>query len=226
MRTTPHRQRPWPQRFALASLSLFLGMGLAWADHPAAAPADAAWIVSKLVRPAPMQTSFVELRGSKLLKTPLRIEGLYRRPDSATLVREVRAPYAETTTIRAGEVVISRTGKAPRRFSLSRAPELVALQASFGALLTGDRALLEQHYHVSTQGSRQQWQMRLLPRDAKLAARVRDVMLYGRGAELRCIETRPVQGDLQRTLLAGAARAAVPGTTTAALTRLCTGASA
>ena len=31
----------------------------------------------------------------------------------------------------------------------------------------------------------------------------------GRGAELRCIETRPTGGDLQRTLLAGAARAAM-----------------
>ena len=48
----------------------------------------------------------------------------------------------------------------------------------------------------------------LSPRDRALAAKVRDIVLRGRGAELRCIETRPVKGDLQRTLLASAARSA------------------
>lgn len=204
-----------------------LAIGPGWADQGGLdSPADAAWILSKLARPAPMQTGFVELRGSRLLKTPLRIEGLYRRPDAATLVREVRAPYAETVTIRSGEVVIARPGKSPRRFSLSRAPEFGALQASFGALLTGDRALLEKHYRVSVAGTRQQWRMQLLPRDAALAAKVREVMLHGRGAELRCIATHAVQGEAQRTLLAGAARAAGPTVTAATLERICTGAPA
>ena len=104
-------------------------------DARAATGVEPGWILSKLARPAPTRTGFVELRGSRLLKAPLRIEGEYRRPDEATLVREVRAPYAETTTIRAGEVTIARAGKAPRRFALARVPELASLQASFGGLL-------------------------------------------------------------------------------------------
>ena len=100
---------------------------------------DSDWILSRLAQPLPARTSFVELRGSRLLKKPLRLEGEYRRPDADTLVREVTAPYAETTTIRAGEVEIARAGKAPRRFSLARVPELAGLQSSFGALLSGDR---------------------------------------------------------------------------------------
>ena len=171
---------------------------------------DAGWILSKLARPAPTRTSFVELRGSRLLKAPLRIEGEYQRPRADTLVREVRAPYAETTTIRAGEVTIARNGKS-RRFSLSRAPELAGLQASFGALLAGDRALLERHYRIDTQGTRQQWTLLLVPRDKGLAAKVQDITLRGRGAELRCIDTRAAGNApdaQQRTLLAGAARAA------------------
>ena len=91
--------------------------------EPAPASVDAGWILSKLARPAPTRTDFVEVRGSALLKTPLRIEGQYRRPTSDTLVRDVRLPYAETTTIRNGEATIERDGKA-RTFSLSRAPEL------------------------------------------------------------------------------------------------------
>lgn len=182
---------------------------------PAAAGAvDADWILARLARPSPSRTGFVELRDSALLKAPLRIAGEYRRPDADTLVREVHVPYAETTTIvsdraGAGTVRIVRAGKPPRTFPLARAPELAGLQASFGALLAGDRKRLEQHYALASDGSRQRWRLLLTPRDAALAAKVRTIALYGRGAELRCIETRPAQaGQVQRTLLAGAARAA------------------
>ena len=55
-----------------------------------------------------------------------------------------------------------------------------------------------------------------------MAARVRELALHGRGAELRCIETHPVKGDVQRTLLAGAARDAAGVRDAAALAALCT----
>ena len=187
----------------------------------AAQPIDAGWILQVLARPAPMRTAFIELRGSPLLKAPLRIEGEYQRPDDDSLVREVRSPYAETTTLRNGEATIARAGKTPRKFSLARVPELAGLQASFGALLSGDRVLLEKHYKLSAQGTRQQWILSLVPMDAGTHAGVRDITLYGRGAELRCIETRPLKGDLQRTLLAGAAHEAAGATTTEALAVLC-----
>lgn len=175
-----------------------------------------------------MRTSFVEIRGSALLKTPLRIEGEYQRPRGDTLVRDVRAPYRETTTIvtapgTAGTVTIARAGKAPRRFALARAPELVGLQASFGALLAGDRAALERYYRIATHGSRERWTLALTPKDAALAAKVESITLHGRGAELRCIETQPRKQPVQRTLLAGAARAAGPSLDAAALAALCHG---
>lgn len=166
----------------------------------------------------------MELRGSPLLKEPLRISGEYQRPSEGVLVREVNAPYAETTTITDSEVTIARAGKRPRTFALSRAPELAGLQASFGALLTGDRTQLEQHYRVTSSGSRGNWTMTLKPRQAELAAKLERVALYGRGAELRCIETVPAgKGELQRTLMAGAARSASDIRDPAALTALCRG---
>lgn len=185
---------------------------------------DPGWILARIARPAPSRTGFVELRDSRLLKAPLRITGEYRHPDAATLVRDVRAPYAETTTIRAGEAVIVRAGKAPQRVSLARVPELAALQASFGALLAGDRQRLERHYILQAEGTRQHWRLALAPKDAALARRVRGIVLHGRGAELRCIETVPARGDeVQRTLLAGAARDAAQVRDPAALAVLCDG---
>jgi len=194
-------------------------------NAPAAAGhVSADWILSKLARPAPSHTPFVELRDSRLLKAPLRISGAYRRPDDATLVREVRSPYAETTTIRAGEAVIERAGKSPRRFSLSRVPELAGLQASFGALLSGDGARLRRHYTISSEGTRGAWKLLLTPKDAALAAKVERVVLHGRGSELRCIESIPAgDGAVQRTLLAGAAQDAAGVASAQALAALCDG---
>ncbi len=204
----------------LCAMLPFLGMAQANAD-PATPSVESSWILGKLARPAPMSTPFVEVRDSPMLKTPLRIQGLYVRPDADTLVREVRSPYAETTTIRAGEASIVRNGRAPRRFSLSRVPELAGLQASFGALLSGDSALLLRSYRIESHGTRHRWSLTMVPKDAQLAKRVRDIVLHGRGAELRCIETTPTKGDAQRTLLAGAARAAIDITDANALIALC-----
>jgi hypothetical protein len=195
------------------------------ADTPgtqAHAAPDPAWILARIARPAPSRTPFVELRGSKLLKAPLRISGEYRHPDAATLVREVRAPYAETTTIRAGEATIERPGRATRRVSLARHPELAGIQSSFGALLAGDVAALRRHYRIDSDGRRDAWTLVLTPLDAAVAKRVRGIVLHGRGAELRCIETEPAGGgDTQRTLLAGAARDAAAADDVAAVAALC-----
>jgi Outer membrane lipoprotein carrier protein LolA-like len=204
------------------------------------------WILRALARPAPMRTDFVEVRDSPMLKAPLRLSGEYRRPDERTLVREVRAPYRETTTIvsptsaasttalstagagaatisraGAGEATISRPGKTPRTFSLARAPELASLQTSFGALLAGDRSGLERSYRLTASGTTQRWTLALAPKDAALAARVRQIVLHGQGAELRCIETQPSKGPLQRTLLASAALAVKTDSDAKALETLC-----
>lgn len=184
---------------------------------------DARWVLQQLAQPAPSQTTFVELRGSALLKEPLRVSGSYRRPDATTLVREVQRPYQETTTIADGKVSIARDGKPPRVFALSRVPELADLQQSFGALLAGDQTALEQRYQLSVRGSAQQWVLSLLPRDASLAKRVRGITLHGAGNELRCIETAPAKGDLQRTLMGSAAAAGDGVVDAAALATLCHG---
>ncbi|NUS37581.1 MAG: fatty acyl CoA synthetase [Lysobacter sp.] len=216
---SPSHPRLRPLLLALLASSLLVKAPPLCAAPEAAV--DAGWILSKLQRPTPSSTTFVELHDSPLLKAPLRLSGEYRRPDADTLVREVRTPYAETTTIHAGEVTIERAGKGPRTFSLARVPELSGLQASFGALLSGDRQLLEQHYRVASDGARTHWTLTLVPEDAALARKVRQIVLHGRGAELRCIETQPVQGPVQRTLLAGAARDAAGIADSGALARLC-----
>jgi len=218
-RRSPQPKAPRRRRSLAACLCLLASAPCAWAQ----ASLDSAAILRALARPVPAATPFVEVRESPMLKAPLRVSGEYRRPDAATLVREVRAPYLETTTIRDGEAVLARDGKPERRFALSRAPELAALQTSFGALLAGDIEALRSHYTVDAQGSAADWSLRLLPRDPRLASRLQDIVLHGTGDELRCIETRPAKGQVQRTLMAGAAQAALRAGERADIAALCRG---
>jgi hypothetical protein len=195
--------------------------GAARAATATTAAVDADWILRQLQRPPPVSTPFVELRGSAMLKQPLSLRGEYRRPDATTLVREVRAPYAETTTIRNGEASIAREGRAPRRFSLARVPELAALQGGFGALLSGDRAAIETQYALEATGVAGGWMLVMRPRDARAASRLDAIVLRGRDDELHCIESRPVQGDPQPTLLGAVAAAAGTVDSLDAALRLC-----
>src|SRR3546814_15890559 len=91
-----------------------------------------------------MRTTLVELRASRLLKEPLLLSGEYQRPDEDTLVRKVRVPYVETTTITtkatgAGHATVAREGQPTTRVALSRVPVLARLPPSFGAVRSGHR---------------------------------------------------------------------------------------
>lgn len=193
---------------AAALLLCALAPTSAIAQATAAEPFDSGWILDQLRQPVPASTPFVELRESELLDAPMRITGEYRRPDGDTLVRHVTAPYVETTTLRDGRATIEREGRSARSFAMSRAPELEGLQASFGALLAGDHAALEEHYAIGAWGTADAWTLTLAPRSRQLARRVESVSLFGAGDDLRCIETLSAEGEVQRTLLGSAARAA------------------
>ncbi|WP_244874619.1 LolA-related protein [Novilysobacter defluvii] len=198
-----HATTAFPLALLLALASTW--PGLAGAEQRQDEGVDAGWILERLVRPAPSRTPFVELRHSRLLKTPLRLSGEYRRPAAGTLVREVHSPYRETTTLEGGEAVIEREGRAPRRVQLDRAPELAGLGGSFEALLAGDGRALEREFELRAEGSQARWTLHLVPKDPALRELGR-IALQGRGSELRCIEAiAPGGGEPQRTLLAGAA---------------------
>ncbi|WP_255555996.1 LolA-related protein [Lysobacter soyae] len=205
----------------LCSAALLAALALPTAQ--ASTPVDAGWVLTKMARPAPMRTQFVEVRSSRYLKTPLRIYGEYSRPDNISMVRTVVAPYSEVTKLQGSTATITR-GSSVRTFSLSRVPELAGMQASFGALLSGDQSALKKDFSVTSTGTREQWTLLMTPKNAALAKQIQDITLYGRGAELRCIETRgKAQGQMQRTLLASAAAAIKGQTSDSVLVATCHG---
>ncbi len=139
------------------------------------------------------------------------------------LGKRVDEPYRETTSIANGEVEVLREGKSARKFSLERAPELQALLASFSALLGGDAAGLDRNFTIALAQGDSGWQLKLTPRAPELARHLRDLVVDGRDAEVRCVTLHESDGDSSVMRMAALAAVPVPEPTPAALAALCRG---
>jgi hypothetical protein len=160
-----------------------------------AAELDADALLASLVRPPPDTITFVEVRYSALLTAPIVVAGRLEHRADGTLVRSVETPYRETTELAGENVRVEREGGKTRQFSLERAPELRAMLASFGAVLKGDRALLDRHFLIATEGDLERWQIVLTPRDDRLARRVATIRVDGSDAQPRCFTVSEPDGD-------------------------------
>ncbi len=171
---------------------------------------DTGSLLEKLVRPASESTPFVEIRYSSMLTEPIVASGeLEHRMDGA-LVRRITSPYAETTVLAGETVVFEREGSKPRQFSLDRAPELRGMLTSFGALLQGNREVLERHFSVTTTGNDAGWKMELAPRDGKLKTRIALIRVDGAQGNPRCFTMVEPDGDASLMALGIQDRTALP----------------
>jgi hypothetical protein len=175
-----------------------------------AADVDTYALLARLARPAPDTTTFVEVRYSSLLAEPLVASGQLEHREDGALVRQVTDPYRETTTLRGENVRVEREGSKPRSFSLDRAPELRGMLASFGALLTGNRAMLERYFKVTTRGSDARWEIELTPLDATLGRRLAAIRVDGSQDRARCFTMTEPDGDASVMTLGVPGRAALP----------------
>ena len=175
-------------RLAVACLAL-----ATTALHAAEPDLDA--LLARLARPAPDTTSFVEVRFSSLLETPILVSGRLEHRQDGSLVRRVDSPYREVTELRGENVTVEREGSKPRHFSLNRAPELRGMLASFAALLQGDRQMLDRYFVVALQGTDARWEIALSPRDAKLKNRLSRITVNGRDDRPRCFTLEEPDAD-------------------------------
>jgi hypothetical protein len=162
---------------------------------------DADALLSRLVRPAPDSTAFVEIRYSELLKSPVVVSGQLAHREDGSLVRTVEVPFHEVTTLHEGSVTVEREGGPRRRFSLERAPELRGLLASFGAILQGDRDLLDRHFSVVVNGDDDRWAIELSPIDDAMRRRVMTILIDGSADRPECFRLNEPDGDATIMLL-------------------------
>jgi hypothetical protein len=188
-----------------ALLALLLLPASAWCAAP-----DIDALLSRLARPAPATTPFIEVRFSNLLARPLVVSGELEYLSADSLARTVAEPFRERTEIRGEAVSVQREGERVRRFSLKRAPELRILLNSFAAILGGQRAPLEQQFTLDLRGDEAAWTLVMTPKDARIKQRIKEITVTGGASEPRCLITTEPDGDASIQLLAGAANTKLP----------------
>ena len=167
---------------------------LVFAPVPASAK-TLAELEKALMRPPPQSTPFVEYRFSHLLKRAAIATGTLEYREDGAWVRTVDTPRPERAEIIDDEIRMRRGNGPERRASLSRAPQLRMLLDSLRALLEGRITRLGDEFETRFTSRESGWGLRLAPRDATLARKVRRIDVYGVGDAPSCIEMAEPDAD-------------------------------
>ena len=190
---------------------IWLALPCPAAPRETAPPApDAKALVASLARVAPARTAYTEVRFSSLLERPLILRGELEYLGPGKLGKRVDTPYREQTRIADGEAIVQRGERAPRTFSLGQAPELEGFLRGFAALLGGDADALARDFDLSSSITANGWQLRLKPRDSRLARRILAIEVDGAGNAPRCFLTRDADGDVSVLLVDALAGVKLP----------------
>jgi len=137
---------------------------------------------------------FTESQYLALLKTRLESSGdlYFRFPDH--LEKVTRRPAPESLVIDSGTLTVTR-GKMHHTVALAAYPQLAVFIDSIRATLAGDRAALERSFTLQFAADGPHWTLSLTPRDAKLAALVRQIRIDGSGDAISTVETLRADGD-------------------------------
>jgi len=175
---------------ASALVVLLLAAGSAWP-----APAfDLARLMALLAQSPSAEVPYVEKKYSALLSEPVVSSGtlVYRRPD--VVEKNMEAPRRERFRIAGQELVVERKGT-HRRIALSSQPLLAAFAASLRGVLSGDAALLGEHFRLTLAGTEVDWRLEMTPHDEEIARHVERVVVSGRTGRVASIEVRETSGD-------------------------------
>lgn len=193
----------------------------AWSSAATAEPAVAS-VVAGLARPAPARVPFAEIRILHVMDRPLLSRGELAWLGQGHLQRKVLQPQPGLVDIAGDQVTLLRQGRAPRTFSLHRAPELQLVLKSFNALLEGDAVRLQQSFQATLQSRPQgSWTLDLVPRDENLRSQILHIAMDGAGRQIRCMRIEQPHGDRSIELFGALAAKLGASPQPDALLRLC-----
>lgn len=143
---------------------------------------------------------FIEKKFIAILDKPVESSGelFYNAPDR--LEKRTLKPKAESMTVEGRTLLVER-GRQKYRLQSQDYPELAAFIDSIRGTLAGDRTALERNYHLSLEGSAEQWTLQLLPVDEKMQAVVQRIRIAGVRGTVRSIEISQADGDRSLMLI-------------------------
>lgn len=138
---------------------------------------------------------FSETRYVAILDTPIKQSGTLAYAPGR-LEKTTLSPRLERMTINGDSLTIeSGPNKKTRRLRLSRYPALWGFVEGMRATLTGDLGTLQDFYEIELYGSRDDWELVLVPSQRQMRAVIRLVSIRGDGAHIKIIEMVETTGD-------------------------------
>lgn len=169
-------------------------MLLAALATPAWAAFDLPTLARLLAQRKGGEARFTEERFVTGFDSPLRASGTlsFSAPDRFT--RQTLEPLVESMSVEGNTITLKRSGRS-RQLSMDAVPELAALIEAVRGTLTGNAVTLDKHFMVSVEGDAARWGLTLVPRDARLAAQVRELQIAGLGSDVRSVALWLAGGD-------------------------------
>jgi Outer membrane lipoprotein carrier protein LolA-like len=138
--------------------------------------------------------SYIEQDYLAVLDGPLHSSGelLYERPDRVE--KRTLVPRPASLILEKGNLTM-QSGRRKRVLALRDYPQVAPFIESIRATLAGDRAALEQVFHVNFEGSLAHWTMTLAPLDTKSKSVVQQIRIEGDRDELHTVNILQADGD-------------------------------
>ena len=181
-----------PTRRELATA--LLALGFAVAAPVRAAGFDLQALMQQLAQVRSGQAVFEEDRRVQQLDQTIRSSGRLSFIAPDTFVRETLKPRHERMAVVGNQLTLSR-GERSRTTMLDSVPEAVVIVEAIRGTLTGNRATIERYFDTNLQGSPEQWQLELVPRDARLRGQVSYLRVSGRQHQVREVRMTMADGD-------------------------------
>jgi outer membrane lipoprotein-sorting protein len=159
-----------------------------------AAGFDLQALMQQLAQTRSGQATFVEDRHVQELDQTMRSSGRLSFTAPDTFVRETLRPRQDRMAVVGNQLTLSR-GNRSQTVLLDSVPEAAVIVEAIRGTLTGNRETLERYFDTTVQGSAEQWQLDLVPRDARLRGQVTHLRLSGRQAQVREVRMSLADGD-------------------------------
>lgn len=182
-----------PDRRAACRIAL-LALCLAAGGSARAAGFDLQALMQQLAQTRSGQAVFVEDRRVQQLDQTLRSTGRLSFTAPDTFVRETLKPSHERLAVVGNQLTMSR-GTRSRTTMLDSVPEAAVIVEAIRGTLTGNRETLERYFDTTVQGSAEQWQLELVPREPRLRGQVAHLRLSGRQGQVREVRMTLADGD-------------------------------
>jgi len=169
-------------------------LALCFAAPVRAAGFDLQALMQQLAQVRSGQAVFEEDRRVQQLDQTIRSTGRLSFTAPDTFVRETLKPRHERMAVVGNQLTLSR-GERSRSTTLDSVPEAVVIVEAIRGTLTGNRTTLERYFDTNLQGNPEQWQLELVPRDARLRGQVTYLRVSGRQNQVREVRMTMADGD-------------------------------